>query len=191
MASEHRRATFKPYTQSQPSLLPPSLDELIPSTHPVRVVDSVIESLDLSGVLASYAGGGASFHDPSMLLKVVVYAYLRNIYSSRKMEEALKENIHFMWLSGQNRPDHNTLARFRSGRLRTSLREVFSQVVLLLAENGSLSLEESYVDGTKMEANAGRYTFVWGRSIKANKEKMVRRVNELLAYADEVEEAES
>jgi len=191
MASENRRATFKPYTQSQPSLLPPSLDELIESNHPVRVVDSVIESLDLSGVLATYAGGGASSYDPSMLLKVVVYAYLRNIYSSRRMEEALKENIHFMWLSGQSRPDHNTLARFRSGRLRQGLREVFSQVVLLLAQSGSLSLEESYVDGTKMEANAGRYTFVWGKSIKTNKEKMVRRVNELLAFADEVEAAEA
>jgi len=126
-----------------------------------------------------------------MLLKVVVYSYVRNIYSSRKMEEALKENIHFMWLSGGNRPDHNTLARFRSGRLRTSLREVFSQVVVLLSESGLVSLEESYVDGTKIEASAGRYTFVWGKSVKTNKEKLVRRVNELLAYADEVEEAES
>jgi transposase len=191
MATGKGTAVFKPYTQSQPSLLPPSLDELIESNHPVRVVDSVIESLDLSSVYATYGGGGASSYDPSMLLKVVVYAYLRNIFSSRKMEEALKENIHFMWLSGQSRPDHNTLARFRSGRLRNSLREVFSQVVVLLSENGLVSLEEAYIDGTKIEANAGRYTFVWGKAIKTNKAKMVGRLNELLAFADEVEHAEA
>lgn len=181
---------FKPYTQSQPSLLPPSLDELVPENHPARVVSSVVDSLDLSSLYAAYPGGGTSAYHPSMLLKVVVYAYLRNVYSSRKMEEALSENIHFMWLSGNSRPDHNTLARFRSGPLKKGLREVFSQVVVLLNESGLVSLEESFVDGTKLEANAGRYTFVWGRSIKTNKAKMLARVNELLAYADEVMEAE-
>jgi transposase len=139
---------------------------------------------------SAYAGGGTSAYHPSMLLKVVVYAYLRNVYSSRKMEEALGENIHFMWLSGSSRPDHNTLARFRSGPLKKGLREVFSQVVVLLSESGLVSLEESFVDGTKLEASAGRYTFVWGRSIKTNKTKMLARVNELLAYADEVLESE-
>ena len=191
MASMNRRATFKPYTQSQPSLLPPSLDELVEPNHPVRVVSSVIDSLDLSLLYKAYEGGGASSYHPRMLLKVVVYAYLRNIYSSRKMEEALKENVQFMWLAGRSTPDHNTLARFRSGRLRTSLREVFSQVVLLLSENGLVSLKESYIDGTKFESNAGRYTFVWGKSVRTNKEKMLGRVNELLAYADELEESES
>jgi hypothetical protein len=125
-----------------------------------------------------------------MLLKVVVYSYLRNIYSTRKMEEALMESVHFMWLSGSSCPDHNTLARFRSGPLRGGLREVFSQVVVLLAENGLVSLEESFIDGTKLEASSGRYTFVWGRSIKSNKEKMLTRLNELLAYADEVAASE-
>lgn len=181
-----RVPVFKPYTQSQPSLLPPSLDELVPSNHPVRVVSSVVDSLDLSVLYSAYEGGGTSSYHPSMLLKVVVYAYLRNIYSSRKMEEALGENVHFMWLSGSNRPDHNTLARFRSGPLKKGLREVFSQVVLLLSENGLVSLEESFVDGTKLEASAGRYTFVWGRSIKTNKTKMLARLNELLSFADEL-----
>ncbi len=185
-----RVPVFKLYTQSQPSLLPPSLDELVPSNHPVRVVSSVVDSLDLTVLYSAYEGGGASSYHPSMLLKVVVYAYLRNVYSSRKMEEALGENVHFMWLSGSSRPDHNTLARFRSGHLKKGLAEVFSQVVLLLNESGLVSLEESFVDGTKIESSAGRYTFVWGRSIKTNKEKMVARLNELLTYADEVMESE-
>ena len=88
--------TFKPYIQNQPSLLPPSLDELIPINHPVRVVNQVVDSLDLRVLLESYEGGGSSSYHPAMLLKVIVYAYLRNIYSTRRMEEALTENIrHF------------------------------------------------------------------------------------------------
>lgn len=182
---------FKAYTQSQPSLLPPSLDDLIPEKHPVRVVSRVVDGLDLSSLISVYEGGGASSYHPRMLLKVVVYAYLRNVYSTRKMEEQLSESVHFMWLAGGNRPDHNTLARFRSRRLKDGIKDVFRQVVSLLAESGHVSLEEAYIDGTKLEANAGRYTFVWGRSIKTNKEKMLSRVNELLAYADRVCESES
>lgn len=98
-----------------------------------------------------------------MLLKVVVYGYLRNIYSSRKLEQALNENVHFMWLAGGAKPDHNTIADFRSRRLKDHLKKIFDQVVMLLAEEGAVSLKEVVLDGTKIEANANRYTFVWGR----------------------------
>ena len=86
--------------------------------------------------MSKYRGGGASSYHPKMLLKILVYGYLSNIYSSRKLENALKENIHFMWLSGMSKPDHNTINRFRSDRLKDVLKTVFSQVVLLLAEWG-------------------------------------------------------
>lgn len=121
-----------------------------------------------------------------MLLKVVVYSYLTNIYSSRKMETAIRENIHLMWLSGMQRPDHHTLNRFRSERLRYTLKTVFVQVVQLLAEQGVVSLKEVYVDGTKLEANANKYTFVWGNAIKTNKIKMKQQLDELWHYAKRV-----
>lgn len=76
-----------------------------------------------------------------MLLKVLVYSYINNTYSSRKIEAALKENIHYMWLSGMNTPDHNTINRFRSDRLKDVLRQVFTQVVVLLAEQGLLNIK--------------------------------------------------
>ena len=179
-------AVFKPYVQDQGKLLPPRLEDLIAPDHPVRVVNAVIDSLDLSLLTSRYEGGGTSSYHPAMLLKVTVYGYLRNIYSTRRLEEALSENIHFMWLAGDARPDHNTLARFRSQRLKTSLRSVFSQVVHLLVDKGMVSLEESYLDGTKMESSAGRYTFVWGRAIQTNRAKMEARLNELLDYAEEL-----
>ena len=161
MKKQYLKAVFKSYNQKQLMLLPPSLDEMIEPGHPVRIVDEIIDNVDDTSLLKQYKGGGSSSYHPRMLLKVLIYSYLRNIYSSRKMEAALKENIHFMWLSGMSQPDHNTLNRFRSDKLKVVLKEIFAQVVMMLAETGHLSLRDAYVDGTKIEANANRYTFVW------------------------------
>lgn len=184
------KPVFKAYNQQQPYLLPPSLDELIAPNHPVRVVNEVINRIDTTPLLDKYKGGGTSSYHPAMLLKVVVYSYLINIYSSRKMETAVRENIHLMWLSGMQQPDHHTLNRFRGDRLKGSLKKVFVQVVHLLADQGLLSLKEMYVDGTKIEANANKYTFVWGNSIKVNKEKMKKQLDELWQQAQQVLAAE-
>lgn len=193
--SKLSKLVFKPYSPNQMMLLPPSLDELVPAQHPVRVVNQVIESIDISLLLKNYKSGGTSSYHPKMLLKVMVYAYMTNIYSSRKMENALRENVFFMWLSGMSYPDHNTLNRFRSERLANVLKDIFKEVVLLLSEQGLISLKEVYTDGTKIEANANRYTFVWGNSIKHHKEKIKQQVNELWKYAqsiaaDEMQEPE-
>ena len=114
--------------------------------------------MDIRSLIRDYKPGGTSCYHPKMLLKVLVYGYLCNIYSSRKLEQALKENVHFMWLSAMSRPDHNTLNRFRSERLKDQIKEIFTQVVLLLEKEGLVSLRTTFVDGTKIEANANRYT---------------------------------
>lgn len=185
-----KQVVFKNYNQNQLSILPPSLDELISHTHPVRVINTVIDKLDLTVLEKSYQGGGASSYHPKMLLKVLIFGYLNNIYSSRKIEAALKENIHFMWLSGMSRPDHHTVNRFRGERLKHHIQDVFTQVVKLLVESGHVALREVYTDGTKIEANANRYTFVWGNAIKTNKAKMEQQLKELWAYAEKVGELE-
>src|SRR4030067_1143026 len=120
---------FKPYVMNQPHLLPPSYDELIEPGHLVRVVSEAIDKLDLSPLLAQYKGGGTSSYHPQMLLKVLVYAYCSQIYSSRRIAAALRENIHLMWLSGGNRPDFRTINDFRSQRMKAVLDEVFDEVV--------------------------------------------------------------
>ena len=184
--SKNTGKLFKSYAQGQVNLFPPSLDSLIDSHHPVRVVNHVIDKLDLGPLLETYTGGGASSYHPRMMLKVLVYAYVRNIYSSRKIEQALKEHVHFMWLSGGNRPDHNSINRFRSDRLKYALKTVFSQVVLMLHEAGHLNIKELYTDGTKLEANANRYTFVWAKSIKRNKARIATQLEEMWKYAESV-----
>jgi transposase len=181
---------FKAYQQHQAMLLPPSLDELIGADHPVRIVNQVLDKIDIDPLLKKYRGGGASSFHPRMLLKVLVYAYINNTYSSRKIEAALKENIHYMWLSGMSTPDHNTINRFRSDRLKEVLRQVFTQVVMLLAEQGLLNIKELYTDGTKIEASANRYTFVWGNAIKTSKERIKKQLEELWQYAQNIATSE-
>ena len=184
------KPVFKRYVQNQPMLMPPSYDDLVPANHPVRVVNEVIERIDISGLESSYKGGGTSSYHPRMLLKVVVYGYLRNIYSSRKLEQAVNENVHFMWLAAGAKPDHNTIADFRSRRLRDHLKKIFNQVVVLLAEEGAITLKEVVLDGTKIEANANRYTFVWGKAIKKSRERIEQQLKELWRYVEQVYEDE-
>jgi len=181
---------FKANHQHQLMAFPPSLDELVAAGHPVRVVNEVLERVDITALLHQYKPGGTSSYHPRMLLKALVYAYINNIYSSRKIEEALEQNIYFMWLTGMSKPDHNTINRFRGQRLQKTLRPIFTQVVLLLCEEGLLSLKDLYTDGTKIEANANRYTFVWGNSIKTNREKIKQQLNELWQYAQKVAASE-
>jgi len=181
-----KKVTFKTYSQNQLSLLPPSYDDLVAANHPVRVVNYIIDQLDISALAKEYKGGGSSSYHPRMLLKVLVYAYLRNVYSSRKIEQALQENIHFMWLIGQSKPDHGTISNFRGQRLRNQLKQIFTQVVLLLQEAGVLSIKDLYIDGTKIEANANRYTFVWAKSAKTSRERIQKQLKDIWAYVEKV-----
>ena len=190
MRKRQRKATFKPYNPDQLSLLPPSLDELIPENHVVRVVRDVIDSINIDTILKKYVGGGASSFHPKLMLKILVYGYLSNEYSSRKIEQAVMSNIYFMWLAGMQRPDHNTINRFRSDKLKNVLKEVFAQVVTLMAEQGLMSIKTVYVDGTKLEANANKYTFVWGKSVKRHKARIKTQLEELWKYAESVAKEE-
>ena len=122
-----KRPTFKRYDQQQIMLLPPSLEELVPKDHPVRVVNDVINRINIAPLNAAYQTKGTSSYHPQMLLKVLVYGYVSNIYSSRKLEAACKESVYFMWVSGMNFPDHNTINRFRGVRLKDALRSIFEE----------------------------------------------------------------
>lgn len=181
---------FKEYNQQQNWLFPPSIEDFIPADHPVRIVNGVIEQINIDTLVKEYhREGKPSFH-PKMMLKVMVYAYMDNIYSSRKIEKAMRENINFMWLSGRQVADHNTIARFRSEKLKAAFKDVFKQVVLLLAGEGLVTLKQVYTDGTKIESVAGRYTFVWGNAIKTNKEKMSKQLEQMWDYAQSVADDE-
>ena len=136
-------------------LFPYSFEELIPENHPVRIVNSV-EKINIEPLLKAYSKEKNPNYHPVMMLKMMVFAYMKNIYSSRKMEKALRENINFMWLSNMSIVDHNTVNRFRTHKLEVAIKDIFSQMVLLLAEEGLVSLRQVFVDGTNIEAQSNR-----------------------------------
>ena len=171
-------------------LLPPNLEELIESNHPVRVVNDVVDRISIEPLLKFYKPGGTSVDHPRMLLKVLIYGYLSNTFSSGKLESALKENIHFMWLAGMNKPDHNTIARFRSERLKDALKTIFGQIVMLLVEEGLVHIKNIYTDGTKIEAQANKYSFVWGKAINKSRERIAKQLDDLWDYTQKLTEQE-
>ena len=149
---------FKFYNQAQGELFPSFLGEKIPETHHVRLLSGIVDALDITDLLETYKSFGCPAYHPRMLLKVVFYAYMNNIYSCRKIEDALKYHIHYMWLSGSQTPSFSTINRFRSEHLKDTVNKLFSQVVGLLVDMGQISLEEQYIDGTKMESVANKYS---------------------------------
>lgn len=179
------KLAIKSDNRKQNLLLPPSLDELVPENHMVRVVDAVIDRLDISDILSTYRGGGNSAFNPKMMLKVLIFAYLSNVYSSRRIEELLRRDIYFMWLAGMKRPDFRTINYYRGKRLKEGFDAVFTQVVRLLHEEGFVSLKVQYIDGTKIESVANKYTFVWRGSVekydarlKAKTEALLRQIEQ-------------
>ncbi len=189
-----RRASapvFKPYRQDQMLLLPPSLEELIPPNHLVRVINETVEKLNIEPLLQTYKGGGTSSYHPLMLLKVLLYAYVERIYGSRKIAKALRENVHFMWLSGMQFPDFRTINNFRSGRLKGHIDTIFASLMLHLVKAGYVDLKDYFVDGSKFMANANRHSHVWKKNVTRYRESVREAIKELLAQIDKVNEEEN
>ena len=179
------KLAIKSDNRKQNLLLPPSLDELVPENHMVRVVDAVIDRLDISDILSTYRGGGNSAFNPKMMLKVLVFAYLSNVYSSRRIEELLRRDIYFMWLAGMKRPDFRTINYYRGKRLKEGFDAVFTQVVRLLHEEGFVSLKVQYIDGTKIESVANKYTFVWRGSVEKHDARLKAKTEALLRQIEQ------
>lgn len=144
------KPVFISYDSRQVELFPRSLDSLLDKNHPARVISDVVDGLDLTKIFATYVGGGRSSYHPKMMLKVIFYAYLNNIYSCRDIAKALKENVAFMWLSGKQYPDFRTINLFRTERIGESIENIFKEVVQMLMLQNFISLSVQYVDGTKI-----------------------------------------
>jgi transposase len=169
---------------NQVRLMPPSYDEKIPAGHLVRLVNEAIDALDLAMLEEQYVGGGTSSYHPKMMLKVLVYAYCKKIYTSRKIAEALEENIHFMWLSGEQTPDFRTINNFRGKRMKAVIDEVFSLVVEQLVARGYIKLENYFVDGSKIEADANKHKVVWEKRRARYEGNVKAQIKELLAVIE-------
>ena len=153
----------------------------IAADDPVRLVSAVVERMEIEKIERSYSRDGRNEYPPRILLKVLIYAYMRQIYSTREIERACRENICFMYLLGDYPvPDHNTIARFRAERLVDCEKELLEQFVGMLKEWGFVSLATVFIDGTKIEANANRYSFVWKKSTEKKLTKLRAQIGKEL-----------
>lgn len=180
-----KKVTFREYNQNQMTL-PSSLVTLIPENHVVTVVNEIIDSIDLDNLIKKYEGGGRSAYHPKMLLKVLVYAYTQRVYSGREMAKQLKENIYFMWLAGHEKPDFRTINRFRSGKLEDEIDDIFANILILLMEKGFVKYENYFLDGTKIEANARKFSFVWSKSTKNYDEALQKKIKKLIVEIKDI-----
>ncbi|MBQ9466286.1 MAG: IS1182 family transposase [Muribaculaceae bacterium] len=175
---------FREHINKQLILFPERIDKDIAPDDPVRLVDAVVDGLDMNRIYSLYYERGASPYHPRMMLKVIIYGYMNNIYSCRKIEVALKRDVHFIWLAGYDQPDYKTINNFRN-RVKEEIDNVFTQLVLILAERGLVSLDVEYIDGTKIESKANKYTFVWRKTVEKNRAKLMEKIGVLLSQIDD------
>ncbi|WP_242997665.1 transposase [Enterocloster clostridioformis] len=171
----------KDYTElgrTYQQVLPLSLEGLIPNDDSVRLLRHELEDFDYTLLYQAYSAKGRNpAVDPKIMFKILPYAYSQTIYSSRKIEAACRRDNNFMWLlAGQKATDHSTIARFRTGFLAAACEDLFFQMVRRLAVMGELSKEMVFIDGTKLEVFANKYTFVWKKSVGRWEETMFDKI---------------
>lgn len=154
----------------------------IDKNDPVRLLSGILEGLNYTKLLSTYSENGRnSAVPPVILFKILVYAYMNRVYSSRDIHKLCRRDIHFMWLlNGFGIPSHNAINRFRKKRLRDGvLEDLFTQLVEILYQLDEVHFENIFIDGTKIEANANRYSFVWLRTIMTNEAKLHKKIEVL------------
>src|SRR6202049_1743568 len=150
--------SYRPYLPEQDFLLPPSVREWLPEQHLVYFVSDVIDNLNLSALDAGYGDEqrGPPPYDPRMMTKVLVYGYCVGVFSSRRIERRLAEDVGFRVLAAGNTPNFRTIADFRKLHLAT-LAGLFEEVLQIALEAGALKLGRVALDGTKVQANASKH----------------------------------
>ncbi len=158
-------------------VLPLDYSQMIPETEPVRLLDAVLEELDYTALLRLYSPQGRkSAVPPRILFKVIVFAMLEGVYSLRAIQRQCQVNIQYMWLlQGYKVSSHMTIGRFYERLTVPVLEDLFAQFIHVLSETDSVTMDEVYIDGTKLEANANRYTFVWRKNIERGLKKLKER----------------
>jgi len=183
---------FFPDTVNQTLLFPPSLHDWLPEAHLARFLVDVVSELDLSAIYKSYEekdGRGQAAYAPAMMVRVLLYGYATGVYSSRKIEKRTYEDLAFRYLSGDQHPDHATLAEFRKRHLE-ALAGLFTQALLLCAEAGLVKLGHVSIDGTKIKANASKHKAMSYKRMNETEARLQQEVEALMAAAAQADESD-
>lgn len=178
----------KDYTLNQSGYqlkLPLELETIIPKNDSVRLLSQFVEEMDVTDLYSTY--DRINSLSPRTLLKIVLYSYMNGDYSSRSMELNCKRDINFMFLlEGHSAPDHATLARFRSIHFAPCSKRILAEVSNILFDLGEISGETIFIDGTKIEANANKYTFVWKKAVTKNQAKLLIKLADFVAECEQL-----
>lgn len=176
-SNKNLKPSFIPYDNRQATMIF-DIQDLIPENHVSRVIDEMIEELDDSLFLQHYQGGGRSSYHPKMMTKVVLYAYSQKVYSCRNIARMVEENLPAMWLAALQKPDYRTVNRFRTQQMGKLLPSLFESMIHQLMERKLISMDTYFLDGTKIEANANKYSFVWKKATTKFEAKLQEKIDE-------------
>ena len=180
---------FRPNRQDEMMLLPPSLRDFLPETHPAHMVNDLVERLDLSVMEARYGRIGQPAYHPRLMLRVILYGFTVGIFSSRKLQRACEENLAFKYLAGMETPAFKTFIEFRR-RHREDMKAVFVATVKLARELGLAKLGAVALDGCKLEANTSKHKAMSYGRMGEEEERLKKEMEALLRKADETDERE-
>jgi transposase len=183
--------TYRPYVPEQDLLLPPSLRDWLPEDHLAFFVSDLIDQLDLSAILVGYEDEDRGYppYHPVMLTKVLVYAYCVGVFSSRRIQRRLAEDVAFRVLAAGNQPDFRTIADFRKRHLPT-LQGFFEQVLRLARELGAPRVGRVALDSSKIKANASKHKAMSYDRMRAKQQQLREEVSQLLAQAEAADAAD-
>ena len=173
---------FKGYYQIK---LPLEMETMIPADDPVRLLSAFVEGMNLSELYKTYDRIRKNQASPRQMFKIMVYAAMNGIYSSRDIETACRRDINFMYLlEGKPVPDHATIARFISLHLSNCSKDLLSEVTSNLFSLGEISGKTVFIDGTKIEAAANKYTFVWKKAVTRNQARLFEKISAFMAECE-------
>jgi transposase len=183
--------TYRTYLPEQDLLLPPSLRDWLPEGHLAYFVSDLIDELNLSAIESYYEQeerGYPPYH-PRMMTKILVYGYCVGVFSSRRLQKRLHEDVAFRVLAANNQPDFRTLSDFRKVHL-TTLQGLFEQVLRMAVELGALKLGRIAIDGSKLKANASKHKAMSYKRMKEEQKRLKQEVRRLLEEAERIDAEE-
>lgn len=162
--------------------LPLDIDSIIPNNDSVRLLSQFVEEMELSKLYSTYSRIRKNSVTPKQMLKIMLYAYMNRKYSARDIETACLRDINFMFLlEGMCAPDHATIARFRTLHFAPFAKEIFTQMTEILYTLGEISGKNIFIDGTKIESCANKYTFVWKKAVTKNLARLLSKLADFIA----------
>lgn len=179
--NNNKKVAYKDYKIDENYIFPPSTNDYIGPTHIARVINKIIDKIDLSFIEKKFKGGGTPAYHPSMLLKVWILGCLYKIYTGRSLEKALRENIVFIWLSGNQQPNFRTLNNFHR-KLEGGIKKVFKAVLKQIMAMGLIDGKDVFVDHTKTLANNNKHKITWRKNVEKQLEKYEQEIDELFKY---------